>query len=41
MSLMAHHKVPRAVSRDDRPSNLIVLCRRCHDQVEELDKIDS
>lgn len=39
--LTTHHKVPRAISRNDSPANLITLCRAHHLEVEELDLIDS
>jgi 5-methylcytosine-specific restriction endonuclease McrA len=40
-SLTAHHKVPRHISHDDSPANLIALCRACHSEVEQLDQLDS
>jgi 5-methylcytosine-specific restriction endonuclease McrA len=37
--LTTHHRVPRHLSRNDRPANLIVVCRSCHDFAEELDRL--
>lgn len=39
-SLTAHHRIPRHISRDDSPRNLVTLCRPCHDEVEQLDSIE-
>jgi HNH endonuclease len=39
-NLTAHHKIPWHISRDDSPCNLVTLCRRHHDAVEELDAIE-
>lgn len=39
-NLTAHHKIPWYVSRDDSPCNLVTLCRKHHDEVEELDAIE-
>jgi 5-methylcytosine-specific restriction endonuclease McrA len=38
--LTTHHRIPRFVSRDDSPRNLVTLCRPCHDEVEQLDAIE-
>lgn len=32
--LTVHHIRPAALGRDDRPSNLVTLCRGCHDDLE-------
>lgn len=37
--LSAHHLIPRALCRDHDPRNLITLCRRHHDLIEELDRL--
>ena len=37
--LTVHHRIPRYVSHDDRPANLVTVCRTCHDTIEELDRI--
>lgn len=33
--LDVHHIVPRRVTQCDEPENLVVLCRRCHQDVHD------
>jgi 5-methylcytosine-specific restriction endonuclease McrA len=37
--LSVHHRIPRHLSRDDSPGNLVTLCRQCHDTIEALDAV--
>ena len=37
--LTIHHIIPRHISRDNSPQNLVTLCRPCHDLVEALDAV--
>lgn len=35
LNLQVHHRKLRSAGTDDRPSNLITLCWRCHDWVHK------
>jgi hypothetical protein len=39
--LTVHHKIPRHLTRDSSPRNLVALCRRCHDLIELLDQLST
>lgn len=37
--LSVHHLIPQSLCRDHHPRNLIALCRRHHDLIEQLDQL--
>lgn len=39
--LTVHHIIPRHISHDNSPRNLVTLCRPCHDYVEMLDAVQN